>query len=141
MKRVTHGVSKCRVFKRYSTWYVQLLLVFKYLSAKGEEIEICYQRLCTLTYVTSVRTRLMILCNLSLPAKEKRFIPEHGFLHNGAGERNRKNWLNLLVQNCLLTIYRVIQEKRSIFWRGNCVCHCEEKPSHEHVSNSEWLPK
>jgi hypothetical protein len=32
----------------------------------------------------------MIMCNLSLPAKEKRFIPEHGFLHNGAGERNRK---------------------------------------------------
>jgi len=121
MKRVTHSVSKCRVFKRYNRQYVQLLLVFKHVSAKGEEIETCYQRLCTLTYVISVRTRLMILCNLSLPAKEKRFIPEHGFLHSGARERIRKNWLNLLVQNCLLTIYRVILEKRSIFWRGNGV--------------------
>ena len=83
---------------------MQLLLVFKHLSAKGGEIEICYQRLCTLTYITSVRTRFVILCNLSLPAKKKRFIPEHGFIHNGARERNRKNCLNLLVQNCLLTI-------------------------------------
>ena len=137
MKRV----SKCRAFKHYRRRYVWLSLAFKYLSLKGEEIDICYKRLYTLTYVTSVQSRFMTLCNLRLPAKEKRFIPEHGFLHNGAGERNRKNWFNLLVQSYLLTIYRVIQEKRSIFLRGNSVCHCEEKPSHEYVSNSEWLPR
>jgi hypothetical protein len=38
-------------------------------------------------------------------------------------------------------LYRVIQEERSIFWRGDSVSHCEKRISYEHVSSSEWLQR
>jgi hypothetical protein len=40
----------------------------------------------------------------------------------------------------VLIIYRMIQEEISIFWKV-MVSIIVRKISHEHVSNSEWLPK
>jgi hypothetical protein len=40
-----------------------------------------------------------------------------------------------------LLIYRVIQEKRSIFWLRDSIGHCENKDLYEHMCNSDWLPR
>jgi hypothetical protein len=95
---------------------------------------------CSLIYVTSVPARFVIVRNFSLQAKEQRFIPEHGFLQNATGQRNRKKWFNLLAHNYLITTYRDSGEKLYNFG-GDSVGHCEEKTSYEHVSNSEWLQR
>jgi hypothetical protein len=36
-------------------------------------------------------------------------------------------------------MYRVIQEKRSVFLGGDSISHCEEESSFEYVYDSEWL--
>ena len=38
-------------------------------------------------------------------------------------------------------LYRVIQEKRAIFWEMIVSVVVRNKSSYEHVSNSEWLPR
>ena len=38
-------------------------------------------------------------------------------------------------------LYRMIQEERSIFWRGDIISFCEKRSSYEPISNSEWLQR